>query len=433
MAVGSIRYLLPGLPTLLWTLPAVDLFDEARRLQRCGGFVSASMIDWTNFAEDLYQCALDALLAKLGSQPRQCVYAAAFHHVELDQALAPLFGCQCEAQLQPGSGTDDPPERWDCATWPKLQVVDDLLAQRLAVLEQLQDQLTSAKWQATVRQLEKLLISVCKRLTAELRKRCAKQLHPDFAVLVLDDDFRLTPQCVPKAQLYRLFPHLDAPRRRAEELARLPLEQQIDIHLEALDSGDSLLSWDAEHALEKIGPVAAPAVAKSMASKAEVLSHAKLLDHFSVRTPDVVDALKLAALRHTSRYANWPAIALATLGEYEFLIHNPAFSDECLVSAVLHPLTWSNRPLGPQALNYEPVERLMAARPSTRDMLQRQFEQCSFNDIKASDLAAALAGAAHPFAGIRRHAAYVLGRKALGKKQGARIVAALLPPAGRCQ
>jgi HEAT repeat protein len=383
-------------------------------------------IDWSGFGDDLYQCARDQLLAQFASHPEQQVYAAAFHHIELDQALAPLFGYQSEEQLQRDSGTNDPVERWDCATWPKVQGVEDFLRLRLAPLEVLKDQLTPAKWQATVRQLENVLVGVCKKLSSELKGHCAT-LGADFAVLVLDDDFRLTPKCVPKALLFRLFPHLDAPRQRAEQLARLPLEQQVDIHLAALDSGDVNLESDAAKALEHIGPFAALAVARSMATKTEVWRHAMLLDQFRVRDPDVIDVLKSAALRHSSRYANWPAIALATLGEYDFLIDNPALSDECLVSAVLHPLMWRNQRLGPQALNYEPIERLMHARPSTADLLLHRLERGSFNEIKPTDLATALAGATHSFAGIRRHAAYVLGRKALGRKNGPRIVAAMLP------
>ena len=158
--------------------------------------------------------------------------------------------------------------------------------------------------------------------------------------------------------------------------------------------------------------------------KTEVWRHAMLLDQFRVRDPYVIDVLKSAALRHSS---NWPAMALATMGEYDFLIYNPALSDECLVSAVLHPLTWTNRRLGPQALSYEPIERLMRARPSTADLLLQQLEHGSFIDIKLTDLATALAGATHSFAGIRRHAAYVLNRKALGRKNGPRIVAAMMP------
>lgn len=384
------------------------------------------MLDWSSFNDDLYQCVLDQLLAQLALHPEQHVYAAAFHHIELDQALPPLFAYQSEEQLKRSSGAQDRVERWDCATWPKVQGVEDFLRVRLAPLEVLQDQLTPAKWQATVHQLENLLISVCKKLSSELKRQCTT-LGADFTVLVLDDDFRLAPKCVPKALLFRLFPHLDAPRQRAEELARLPLEQQVDIHLAALDGGDVNLESDAKKALETIGPFAALAVARSMATKTEVWRHAMLLDQFRVRDPYVIDVLKSAALRHSSRHANWPAMALATLDEYDFLMRSPEFSDECLVSAVLHPLTWTNRRLGPQALSYEPIERLMHARPSTADLLLHQLEQGSFNDIKSTDLATALAGATHAFAGIRRHAAYVLGRKALGRKNGPRIVAAMLP------
>ncbi len=386
----------------------------------------ASKIDWSNFSDDLYRCARDQLVAQIALHPEQRVFAAVFHHIELDQALAPLFGYQSEEQLQRDSSAEDPVERWDCATWPNVQGVEDFLRLRLAPLEVLQDQLTPAKWKATVRQLENQLISVCKKLTSELKRHCTN-LGADFAVLVLDDDFQLTPKCVPKALLFRLFPHLDPPQQRAEELALLPLEQQIDIHLIALDSTDRVLARDAERALENIGPFAALAVARSMATKTEVLCYAMLLDQFRVCNPYVIDVLKSAALRHLSRYANWPAMALATLGEYDFLESSLEFSDECLVSAVLHPLTWTNRRLGPQALSYEPIERLMRARPSTADLLLHQLEHGSFNDIKLADLATALAGATHSFAGIRRHAAYVLGRKALGRKNGPRIVAAMMP------
>lgn len=384
------------------------------------------MIDWPSFSEDLYHCVLDQLLATLAVHPEPRVYAAAFHHVELDQALPPLFGYQSEENLQHSSGAEDPVERWDCATWPQLQAVEDFLALRLAPLKALKEQQSSAKWQATVRQLETLLIAVCKRLSSELRRRCPT-LSADFAVLMHDDDFRLTPRCVSKAQLLRLFPHLDAPRRRAEELARLPLEQQIDVHLAALDSEDSLLARDAARALEQIGPIAAAAVARSMVSKAQVWRHAMLLDQFRVRDPLVIEVLKSAALRHSSNSANWPAMALASLGEYDFLIGHPTFSDECLVMAVLHPLEWTNQRLGPQPLSYEPLERLLQARPSATDLLLRRLEQSGFVDIEAKDLTIALAGATHPFAGIRRHAAVVLGRTGMGRKNGPRIVAAMLP------
>jgi hypothetical protein len=382
------------------------------------------MIDWPSFSEDLYQCVRGALLRHFLAHSDKKFYAAAFHHVELDQAVPPLFGCQSDDNLPASAGAEQRIERWDCATWPPIPEVDEFLEQQMRMLREFQLQQTPAKWKTAVKQIEKQLINVCKRLSAELKRQCTN-LSVDFAVLILDDDFRLTPKCVSRPQLFRMFPHLDAPRQRAMEIAGLPLEQQIAIHLQALGGQDSGESADAMSALQKIGPIAAPATARAMVAQA-TWRYAMLLDHYCVRSAEVIHALKVLALNH-DKNSNWPECTLATLGEHEFLIRRPELSDETVTHALLHPLAWRHHHLDPLPLSYEPLELLMHVRPSSESVLLAEMERGSFADIRAKDLPVALAGAAHSFSGIRRHAAYVLSRTGLGRKNGPRIVAAVLP------
>ena len=114
--------------------------------------------DYSAFAEDLYQLTRAALLNHFAAETGRHFYAAAFHHVELDQAVPPLFAFQCTENLPDPSNTEKPVERWDCAVWPQVSAVEDWFAQTLGAMQQ--DQ-SSAQWQSCVKQLEKQLISVC--------------------------------------------------------------------------------------------------------------------------------------------------------------------------------------------------------------------------------------------------------------------------------
>lgn len=380
------------------------------------------MFDFTSFEQAFYRHTRDALLTCFSDRPDHHFYAAAFHHLELEQAVPPLLGFQCIEDLS----NCPEPEPWDCASWPDVPAVTNWLDEQIQHLLKLHEDQTSSKWKSSVKRLEKVMIAVCKQLTEEL-KRCRNNLTPDFAVLMVDDDLRLTPRCVTKAHLMRLFPHLDEPSRRAEQNARQPVETQIEIHLNALASNDSLTASDADRALRKIGPIAANAVAESLSADPDGWRKAMLLDHFCVRSTQVINALK-QMVKRARRTSGWPANTLATLGEYAFLLERSELSDEQLSRAFLHPLSsWRCRQLNPLPLDYAPIENLIRARPATEHLMLCQMERASFGDIKTSDVSIALAGTQHAFAGIRRHAAYVLGRKGLGKANGRLIVAALLP------
>lgn len=378
------------------------------------------MFDDEAFGQALYLTTLQAVLSHFSAFPQQNFYAVAFHHVELESVVPPCVSYQCIENL------GDEPERWDSATWCNLPVVENWLNEQMLVLARLQEALSPPRWKACVRRLEKTLIAVCKRLSIELKK-CCTNLTPDFAVLILDDDFRLTPKCVSKAHLLRLFPHLVESLNGAAKIKRLSLGQQIEFHVAALLSDDVLQSSDAERALREIGPVAAPEIARRLGAAENRWRLAMLLDHYCVRSPEVINALKQVLPSAHGPNLIWIASALATLGEWKYLLGQSELGDKLLVRAMLHPLIWRTGILDPLPLSYTSIEMLLQRRPATEHLLLAEMESAGFGEITREDVPQALEGTLHPFAGIRRHAVYVLGKKALGKANGRRIVAALLP------
>ena len=80
----------------------------------------------------------------------------------------------------------------------------------------------------------------------------------------------------------------------------------------------------------------------------------------------------------------------------------------------------------PAALDYTPVERLLAGLPACAAQVEEQLEPgSSFCAIRGSDVSEAVRGLQSPHVAIRRHAACVLNERRLGKRGVADAVAAL--------
>ena len=395
-------------------------------------------MDWKALEARLVNTAratLDDWLAQ-GASP---LYAAAFHasYREEEHVLSlPSLAANSLAAL-----AADHPQwkeegfvgiKWNPADWRWDRDPDDA---GLAALDAALQAEANGKGPAHWRKTEERFIATVVRAAKTLAKQFAKdpRVERDFVVFFHDEDggAELARASIPKARFLRLFPEQDATERLRREVATQPLPQQVSYYLGRLDSYDGIDGEEAQAWLIAHGDAAAPALAERLQAQPSDWRAARVLGATGVTRPASVAALRHALLHGTDESARvWSANALGYVGDFDWLLEQaavPALGRFAAEGCCANLRAFRDANAHPLPLDYAPLETLLERHPALRtavedDILQPGRGYC---EIGADEVAEACRGLRSPHASVRRHAAFVLDNRRLGRPQRAEAVDAL--------
>ncbi|MBM7114845.1 DUF4303 domain-containing protein [Archangium primigenium] len=384
---------------------------------------------------DTARATLDDWLAR-GASP---LYAVAFHasYREEEHTLGlPSLAANSLAAL-----TADHPGwkeegfvgvKWNPADWRWDQEPDDAGLTALdAALQAEAHGKGPAHWHKT----EARFIATVTRAAKTLAKQFAKdpRVERDFVVFFHDEDggAELARASIPKARFLRLFPEQDATEQLRREVATRPVPEQVDYYLSRLDSYDGINCEEAQAWLIAHGEAAAPALTERLRAQPDDWQAARLLGATGVSSPESLAALRHALLHGTDESARtWSANALGYMGDFEWLLDKAAepglgrlAAEGCCAN--LRPFRDDNaRPL---PLDYAPLETLLARHPKLKTVVEKDILRLGGGscEIGADEVAEVCRGLRSPHASVRRHAAFALDNRRLGKPQRAQAMDAL--------
>ncbi len=379
------------------------------------------MFDWSAFESTFAETAISAVHRWMNKNRKQHVYALAFHecYSELDGWIAiPSLGINSMEKLKIEHGSDEEEWKWSPGDWrwssilPSRSQMDSF---EKALLEEACKG-ASSHWQKTKKRFDRALLNVTKQLYRQFAKH--PQMTDDFVAYIEDEEggLELIARSVPSRLFKKHFASLD-PRSSSDRPPKDRLAQYLE---EIFRYQREILAIG----IEAIGPLI-----KKLDDPNNGCAAAALLADFEQPTKQVIAALR----KHSTTKGNIAshcAIALHLLGDVEYLfglLDKPQLREQA-VSGILAGLTIraSDR-VSPLALDYRPVERLLAMKSTViKKYVEQELELGrSFLQIKASDVEEVVRGLTSPHIVIRQHAACVARDRSLGKAAGQKLLPAL--------
>lgn len=207
-----------------------------------------------------------------------------------------------------------------------------------------------------------------------------------------------------------------APEERAVHLVR------------ALGHGrDAIDPASAERALCALGALALPALTGLLERGPDRWRAAKILADAGLATDEAIAAPARALRRTKGSDRDWTAAALSRPGRPDLVTAEPGLPDETVVGAVVAPYgSFRDRAVSPPPLDHEPLERLLAARPDLNEAVAAALGPGrALSGLRPHEAATAVEALRSSVPVVRRHAAAVLGNRALGTAVGQRVLPAL--------
>lgn len=311
--------------------------------------------------------------------------------------------------------------RW---TWEPSEYGDEVLDELGTALRDYATRGTPAQWDAA----EKRFVATVARAAVAVRKHFAKHTKVDkhFVVFFHDEDggAELARTSMSASLFLHHFPEQDETEQTRRRLATLPDPEQAAYYVTRLGEYEGINTEEAEAWLVKHGDSALPHLTERLNDGKNAWQVAMILGLAGIPDPAAIAALRQAAGSEDPSAWGWAARALGYLGDIDWLLtQSPAIA----VAGCCASLSgFRDRGAQPAALDYTPVERLLAGLPACAAQVEEQLEPgSSFCAIRGSDVSEAVRGLQSPHVAIRRHAACVLNERRLGKRGVADAVAAL--------
>ncbi len=384
-------------------------------------------IDWKRL-EDAYAAQAEREIVKLMRENRGHVfYAVALHasYRELDgQICLPCLAANSVEELRKQQGRQDvtydygPPNWHWCAIAPETKEL-----QRHAVaLQEEATRSTENHWYRTEKRFISTMVRVVKRLYATLKER--QQTTSDFIVFFDDEqgDIELIRKCVPKSLFLKHFGDQNADEKRPILLASSSISEKLATYFDDMDSDDK---WEYADEIVKLGEVAVDGLVANLKRSDDGWMAARVLGKMGISSDKVIHALR-REVRQSSRAAGWSAVALATLGDYDYLFKltdDDATREDAIGGLVSPMLSGESLRLG-----YRLVERLLGKKcPKCNRIARRETAPgIGYGEIAITDIDEAIRALRSPYLVIRQHAVCVLGERSLGKAAAKKILPALV-------
>ena len=397
-------------------------------------------MDWKALKVCLFDSAktqLEALLSE-GVAP---LYAAAFFASYREQESA--IGMPSLAANSLAALDEDHPKRqasdecfygvkWNPVDWHWTWDVDEYGGEQLEAYEQELARYANRGSVAMWDSAEQHFMTVVAQVAAALHKHFAKdpRVAKDFVVFFHDEygSDELARKSIPKRLFLRLFPELDATEQERRRIATLPIKEQTLCYVERLDYYDGISCEEAERWLIACGAAAIPALLGALQQRKLAWKVAMILGLIGEATPEVITALRHEVMTaKESSAASWSASSLGYLGDVDWLLalaSLPAHQEYAVDGCCSSLRAFRNRSAKPVRLDYEPLEKLLAAHPECRAEAEETLEPgSSYCQIGENDIPIAIKGLASPYAVVRRHAACVLDDRAVGESAGLSAIA----------
>jgi hypothetical protein len=272
-----------------------------------------------------------------------------------------------------------------------------------------------AAWEKVYGRFLRVFPRAAKRARTQLVKEGVT--GKDFIAVACDEAGELIPLSLTRAQISRHFPEYDEEAQERARLAALPVAERVaELAQQAMGTAEPgpLDTEACEALLCEAGKAAVPALTDVLTgrSRGEAWKAAQLLAQINHAAPEAI-----AALEHVMTDPNvdkpgraWAARALARLGHMDVILRHAAqLPVETVATGLAAPYT-SFRDHGKhRPLDYAPLEAALRAHPEWADAVAAELEPGrGFCEIDDSEVPAARAGLASPFAFIREHARWVL-------------------------
>ncbi len=374
--------------------------------------------DWNSW-DDLLEEAVSGALHKVLDKGSKRVYALVFHDFYLEEmrtfSLPQLAANTLEYLKDWGKKTQWSPPDW---RYTEMGYASRELKARHKALVSQASESDMPEWQASHRCFMESFVRVSRRL--RIRFKAHKNVTPDFAVLVLDEEgddmTKWLQACLDGEEFARLFPKLAAEAALDQSADGAALSRKLDSYRKDLHGhADKVL---------KLGESALPMLLEELQNPKNAWAAADMLGLLGIVRDEVVKPLrKRAGSGHESSFHEIGALAL--LGDIDFvltLVNNKKTRSPALRGLGVLYSAERERCVHPFPLDYGPLERLLG-QVHCDEELARELE--STWRIPLSDVDAALLGLESAHLSIRLHATQMLGDRTLLKPAASRILPAL--------
>jgi hypothetical protein len=367
-------------------------------------------------------------LRVIRQNPRHIFYAVALQesYRELDGSICLPYLALNSIEEVRSVEADGP---YDMASanwkWTTLRVVTPELKKLQRELNAEANRSIHEHWYRTEKCFLSRMVSVSKRLFAELKKH--KQTTPDFCVYFDDEEGGedLARRCMPKSLYAKLFPDDET---AMQPKADLPTSKKLERYLADI--------YTYENEIASLGEASIDSLIPKLTNGEDGCTAARLLARIGAASPVAIRALR-RQVRDSSRpginCARWCSYSLAMLGDNEYLF--TLAEDESRYQLAVEglcfqyrgfgsPFDWPHRP----RLDYRHLERILDRwwTAWTRVAEGELSPGRGFVSIKADEVEEALRGLRSPHLLIRQHAVCILDDRALGPAAGKRILPALV-------
>jgi hypothetical protein len=387
--------------------------------------------DWDEFEQVLLEGVVRSVLDAADEHPGERFYAAVLDHIyreEDGRIERPCLGVNSVEALDQEPDDRRAEVRWSAPDWDLYLdnwLPGDSTGRWVEALTAEACSGTTRQWETTFDQYLTTLVSVCRRARTTLRANSAT--HPDFVVLLLDDEHHeaLIRRVLTAEEVRRHFPELEERSVALAGLAALPPAERAARLVPRLGKFDGPIDSDtAESALRDLGPMAFPSLIPLLDVPDRAWQAAKLLADIGRPDDRVVRAL-CDALSTDGTGLGSVAAALSRLGWLDLVLDQAErLPPEVVVDAVAAPYTsFRDDAVTVPPLDYRPladfIERRPAYVPALDERLQPGHGYC---DITVDEVDAAVGGLGSPHVIVRRHAVSVLGWRRLGPHVGRRVL-----------
>lgn len=389
-------------------------------------------LDWPGFERAVHEGVVRSVISAMGDHPGERLYVAVLDHLyrEEDGPIAlPLLGINSVEALAREPAEHQADLRWSAPDWGTYHdrwLPEDSTGRWEKALTAEACSGTTRQWRTTFDRYLTMLVRVCRQARTTLRQN--EDVHPDFVVLLLDDEYHetLIRRVLTTTEVRRHFPELDERSAAAAAIAALPPAERAAHLASLLGTFDGLLDPDTvESTLRDLGPAGFPSLISLLGTPDRAWQAAKLLADIGRPDDDVIRALR-AGLRQTDGpNQEWIAVALSRLGRLDLVLDQVgSLPPDVVVSAVAAPYTsFRDDAVTPPSLDYRPLAEFIERWPAYLPALNRRLEPGhGYCDIAADEVDAAVVGLTSPHVIVRRHAVTVLGRRRLGQDVGRRVL-----------
>ncbi|RSM75803.1 hypothetical protein DL991_27165 [Amycolatopsis sp. WAC 01375] len=389
-------------------------------------------LDWAEFERTLREGVVQSVVSAMNDHPGERFYAAVLDHIyrEEDGPIAlPLVGINSVEALVREPAEHQADLRWSAPDWDLYH--DDWLPEGMAgrwekALTTEACSGTTRHWQKTFDRYLTMLVRVCRQARTTLRRN--GNTHPDFVVVLLDDEYRgtLIRRVLSTGEVRRHFPELDERSVALADVAALPPAERAAYLASLLGTFDGPLDPDTvESALRDLGPTGFPVLISLLGTSDRAWQAAKLLADIGSPDDGVIQALRAALGQTDGANQEWVAVALSRVGRLDIVLDQvERLPADVVVSAVAAPYTsFRDDAVTPLMLDYQPLTGFIERWPEYVPALGRRLAPGQgYCDIAADEVDAAVAGLTSPHVIVRQHAVQVLGQRRLGRHVGRRVL-----------